>query len=184
MKRLFVDLVNRRRDERGATAVLVALLSVVLLSISALGVDLGNAWQEKRQVQVGSDLATEAGAGIAGANLPKTGSVNNCSYGAAGALATDQSVLDISDYLASQQYPLPRSGSAASAYATMKAALPAELTDCSMANGEVVYGTAEVQQGQQHLDRGFRQEPALAGRSVAPGGLRAGGDHGLPQGRT
>jgi hypothetical protein len=132
--------MKRQRDEGGAVAVLVALLSVLLLSISALGVDLGNAWQEKRQVQVGSDLATEAGAGPAGANLPNSGTVQKCGYGSAGALSTDQSVLDISEYLASQQYPLPRSGSAATSYATMKAGLPAELTDCSMTNGEVVYG--------------------------------------------
>ena len=111
MKRLFVDLVNRRRDERGATPVLVALLSVVLLSISALGVDLGNAWQEKRQVQVGSDLATEAGAGIAGANLPKTARCNSCSYGNAGRCRPTSRCWTSPTYLASQQYPLPRSGS-------------------------------------------------------------------------
>jgi hypothetical protein len=130
----------RRRDESGAVAVMFALLSLILLSVSAMAVDLGNAWQEKRQVQAGSDLAAEAGVGIAAANLPKTGSVNNCSYGAAGALSTDQGVLDVAEYLASQKYPLPRSAADTTAYNTMKAALPAALTDCSMDNGEVVYG--------------------------------------------
>src|SRR5215212_394962 len=104
------------RNERGAVAVMVALLAVVLLSVSAMSVDLGNAWAQKRQVQAGGDLATEAGAGIKGDNLPKVGSVKTCSYGAAGALATDQSVKDITSYL------------------------PGQLTDCSMTNGEVVYG--------------------------------------------
>jgi hypothetical protein len=136
-----------QRDERGAVAVLFALLAVVLMSIAALGVDLGNAWAQKKQVQAGSDLATEAGAGIKGANLPKSGSVNNCSYGAAGALSTDQGVIDIATYLASQAYPLPRSASDTTAYNTMKAALPGQLTDCNMNNGEVVYGTPSKNSG-------------------------------------
>jgi len=124
-----------RRNERGAVAVMVALLAVVLLSVSAMSVDLGNAWAQKRQVQAGGDLATEAGAGIKGDNLPKVGSVKTCSYGAAGALATDQSVKDITSYLASQTYP-----SGGGAYSAMLVNLPGQLTDCSMTNGEVVYG--------------------------------------------
>ena len=135
------------RDERGAVAVLFALLAVILMSVAALGVDLGNAWAQKKQVQAGSDLATEAGAGVKGANLPKTGSVHSCGYGAAGAVATDQSVLDISEYLASQSYPIPRSSSDDTAYAAMKAALPGQLTDCSMTNGEVVYGVPKFSGG-------------------------------------
>jgi len=127
---------RRRRHERGAVAVLVALLAVVLMSISALGVDLGNAWQQKRQVQAGSDLAVEAGAGIKGANLPNTGAVKACSYGAAGALATNQSVKDIAQYLADQAYP----SQTGTGYSSMLANLPGQLTDCSMTNGEVVYG--------------------------------------------
>jgi hypothetical protein len=114
-----------------------ALLAVVFMSIAAMGVDLGNAWQEKRQVQAGSDLATEAGAGIKGANLPATGSVHSCSYGNAGALSTDQSVKDITSYLASQSYP----DNTGAGYSAMLANLPGQLTDCDMSNGEVVYGT-------------------------------------------
>jgi hypothetical protein len=128
--------VTRQRNERGAIAVLFALLAVVLMAIAAMGVDLGNAWQQKRQVQEGSDLATEAGAGIKGANLPASGIVHSCSYGNAGALATDQSVLDISSYLAAQAYP-DKTGTA---YTSLLSGLPAQLTDCSMDNGEVVYG--------------------------------------------
>jgi hypothetical protein len=105
--------------------------------MAAMGVDLGQAWAQKRQVQAGSDLAAEAGAGVKGANLPKTGSVHSCSYGAAGALSTDQSVQDIASYLASQAYPSRTGGS----YSSYLANLPAQLTDCSMTNGEVVYGT-------------------------------------------
>ena len=128
--------MTHKRDDRGAIAVMFALLSLVFLSIAALGVDLGNAWAQKRQVQSGSDLATEAGAGIKGANLPASGTVHNCTYGNAGALASDQSVKDIASYLAAQAYP-SRTGAA---YSSMLANLPSQLTDCSMSNGEVVYG--------------------------------------------
>jgi hypothetical protein len=127
---------RRQRNDRGAVAVMVALLSVVLMSMAAMGTDLGQAWAQKRQVQAGSDLATEAGAGTKGANLPKTGSVHSCSYGASGALATDQAVKDIASYLASQAYP-----SHTGSYSSYLANLPTQLTDCSMANGEAVYGT-------------------------------------------
>ena len=133
---------QRRRDERGAVAVMVGLLSVVLLSMAAMGVDLGNAWAQKRQVQAGSDLAAEAGAGIKGANLPAT-TVHSCSYGNAGAVSTDQSVKDISTYLANQAYPTATGAT----YSSYLANLPAQLTDCNMANGEVVYGTPKFTAG-------------------------------------
>jgi len=140
--------MNRRhRDERGAVAVMVGLLSVVLLSIAALGVDLGNAWAQKRQVQAGSDLAVEAGAGVKGANLPASSTVHSCAYGAAGALQTDQSVNDIASYLASQAYPAQTGG----AYSSMLANLPSQLTDCNTANGEVVYGNPSFSAGAWHV---------------------------------
>jgi hypothetical protein len=130
-----LKLSRRRRDDRGAVAVMVALLAVVLLTISAMSVDLGNAWQVKRQVQAGSDLAAEAGAGVKGANLPQSGPLHSCSYGNAGALATDQAVKDIANYLAHQEDP-----DGTGNYSTLVANLPGELTDCNMDNGEVVYG--------------------------------------------
>lgn len=48
---------RRHRNERGAVAVTVALLSVVLLAVSAMTVDLGNAWARKRSVQKQVDVA-------------------------------------------------------------------------------------------------------------------------------
>lgn len=124
-----------------------ALLSLVFLSIAALGVDLGNAWAQKRQVQAGSDLAVEAGAGIKGANLPASGTVHSCAYGAAGALSTDQSVTDITSYLASQAYP----DHIGAGYSSLLTTLPAQLTDCNMANGEVVYGNPSFSAGAWHV---------------------------------
>ncbi len=58
--------LRRRRDERGAVAVVVALCSLLLLSIAALAVDMGNAWTQRREVQTEADLAALAG----GALLP------------------------------------------------------------------------------------------------------------------
>jgi len=52
--------VSRRRDERGAVAILVGLLSVLLLGISAFTVDLGMAYVTKRQLSSASDAAALA----------------------------------------------------------------------------------------------------------------------------
>ena len=52
----------RRRDERGAYAVLFALLSTVLFGLAALGVDLGNLYQRKAETQSQADLAATSAA--------------------------------------------------------------------------------------------------------------------------
>ncbi|RJS44831.1 TadE/TadG family type IV pilus assembly protein [Nocardioides cavernaquae] len=49
------------RDERGAYSVLFALLTVVMFGISALAVDLGNAFSRKSDVQGQADFAALAG---------------------------------------------------------------------------------------------------------------------------
>ncbi len=49
-------------NDKGAIAVMSALLVVLLLSVGALAVDLGNAWERKRQAQTSADLAALAGA--------------------------------------------------------------------------------------------------------------------------
>ena len=50
----------RRRDERGAVALIVGLLSIVLVGISAFSVDLGQAYVTKRQLSAASDAAALA----------------------------------------------------------------------------------------------------------------------------
>lgn len=47
----------RRHDERGATAILVGVMAVLLFSVAALAVDLGSAWSRKRDVQRQVDLS-------------------------------------------------------------------------------------------------------------------------------
>ena len=49
------------RDERGVIAVMFALLLVVMLSITALVIDLGNARQQRRVAQASADAAALAG---------------------------------------------------------------------------------------------------------------------------
>jgi len=116
---------RRHRSQRGAVAVMVALLSVLLLTMAAIGTDLGQAWASKRQLQEGSDMATLAGAGISGADLPGPGTLKVCSYGS-GALATDPAAIDVASYLGSQP-----------GNSTVTAT---QLTDCNVANGEIFYG--------------------------------------------
>jgi Flp pilus assembly protein TadG len=50
----------RRRDERGAVALIVGLLTIVLVGISAFSVDLGQAYVTKRQLSAASDAAALA----------------------------------------------------------------------------------------------------------------------------
>ena len=49
-------------EDRGATAILVAISMVVLLGIAAIAIDLGAGFNERRQDQTASDLAAVAGA--------------------------------------------------------------------------------------------------------------------------
>ena len=46
-----------RRDDDGAVAVLVALLSVVLMIVGAFTVDLGFAYAQRLALQTGADLS-------------------------------------------------------------------------------------------------------------------------------
>jgi hypothetical protein len=58
--RVLLKRRDRQRDQRGAFAVIVGLLSLVLLGISAFTVDLGMAYTTKRQLSSASDAASLA----------------------------------------------------------------------------------------------------------------------------
>jgi Flp pilus assembly protein TadG len=62
-----------RRDDRGAVAILTSILAVVLLTVAAMSVDLGNAWARQRDVQTQADLAATS----AGHWLPQTAANKN-----------------------------------------------------------------------------------------------------------
>lgn len=49
--------VKQKRREQGATAIFVAILATLILSMAALSVDLGNAWARKRDVQTQVDVS-------------------------------------------------------------------------------------------------------------------------------
>jgi hypothetical protein len=120
----------RRRDDHGAIAVMVAILAVLLLSVAALTVDLGQAYVVKRGIQKQTDFAALAGA--AGDDLPMTASGLGCnstspdSYGGVAAKATDQAIIDTAAYLSTQ----PGGTDVTST----------QLVDCRLANGEAGYG--------------------------------------------
>lgn len=57
-------------DERGAAAILLALLAVVLIGMAAFAVDLGFAYSTKRQLSVAADAAALAAARQVNAALP------------------------------------------------------------------------------------------------------------------
>src|SRR3954447_8949498 len=48
------------KDERGAVAIIVALIMVGLLGFTALAVDVAAAWSEKKQLQNGADAGALA----------------------------------------------------------------------------------------------------------------------------
>lgn len=53
-------MTTRRRDERGATAILFALMAVVLIGVGALAVDIGNAYAKRSLLQTDVDVAVMA----------------------------------------------------------------------------------------------------------------------------
>jgi Flp pilus assembly protein TadG len=64
------NLLNSRlNDDRGAVAVMSALLMVALLGVAAFAVDMGIAYASKRELSVTADAAALAGAQAAGIQL-------------------------------------------------------------------------------------------------------------------
>ena len=116
---------TRQRDERGAVAVMVGFLTIVLFTVAAFAVDLGQAYVKKRDVQTTVDFAALAGGGVQGANLPET-PVGACWYGNK-AGATQPAIKDTADYLDEHQV-------------WAGTTTPAQLVDCDLSNGEAAYG--------------------------------------------
>jgi hypothetical protein len=55
--------VNRRRDERGAVVVIVAIVAILLFGAAAYAIDAGNLWQTRRQMVTAADAAALGAAG-------------------------------------------------------------------------------------------------------------------------
>lgn len=125
---------SRRREESGAVAIMVALMSVMLISVAALAVDLGQGFARKHEIQHDTDLAALAGGG--GNNLPAPTPTLACSYGLR-ASASDLAVKDVATSFTAQV------GSP-----TVTAS---QLTDCDTTNGEAFYGSVTQSPTGYHL---------------------------------
>lgn len=109
---------RRSRREDGAVAVIVGITVVMLFSMAALAVDLGNAFARKADVQAQADFAALAGAARLSSASAKE--------------AVDPAVIAVADYLTKNQ---PQDDSASSYPAPEVTAT--QLVDGDMHNGEV-----------------------------------------------
>lgn len=112
---------NRRRNARGAVAVIVAFSCTLFFVLAAIGVDLGNAMGRKKQVQTSADFSALA----AGASLPVTGSPQ----------ASDAAVIAAADYLNKDQ-PIDDSKTCDQSKTCVT---PADLVDANLDNGHIEY---------------------------------------------
>ena len=94
MQRLIRPFRRRAQDERGATAVMFALLLVPMLGFAAIAVDVGALYAEKARLQVAADAAAIAVA-------------QDCSRGSCGdMLATAQSLITANDGEGTAAHPV------------------------------------------------------------------------------
>ena len=112
-----------RKD--GAVAVMTALMVLLMLSIGALAVDLGNAMTRKRDTQSQADFATLAGAGV-DLGLPNASTSTS---------ATDPAIKAAASYLYKNQ---PQNDLTAARRTALE--LASDLVDHNRANGEAYYG--------------------------------------------
>ncbi|MEP6817224.1 MAG: Tad domain-containing protein [Marmoricola sp.] len=122
---------SRARGESGAVAILTALVAVVLMSIAALAIDLGNAMVHKRDTQSQADFSALAGAGGTDPNLTNAG----LPAASTTTSATDDSIVAAANYLYRNQ---PQNDSSAPRRTATQ--LAADLVDHDRSNGEAYYG--------------------------------------------
>jgi Flp pilus assembly pilin Flp len=116
-------LRRRRRDERGAAAVVFGLLSVVLLGVAALGTDVGNMVARRTASQTSADFAAFAAAH----------ELNRTVVG--GVVPSADAVAEVRDYLNHNQ---PQDDELTCSEADPPTCVTsAELTDGDLDNGEV-----------------------------------------------
>jgi len=111
-------LALQHRDERGAVAIAFGVSAAMMFGAAAIGVDLGNAMNRRRQAQSQADFAALAG----GAHLPGTKS------------AGDAAVKAVADYLNDNQPPTDGAARCDDGGACVTAA---QLVDGNYTNGEV-----------------------------------------------
>lgn len=145
-----------RRDEGGAIAIMFALLAVLLLSVAALGTDLGNAISRKTDTQNQADFAALDG----GRQL--TDSVT------AGSTVSDAFLTAVTNSLNSNQ---PQDDNRA-CWRTHDCVAKSDLTDADLTNGDVRVVTVNGKTGvqvtapQARVDFGFANVFGVTGTSV------------------
>jgi len=138
---------RRTRDERGAYAILFAVLAVFLMTIAAFAVDIGNAVARKSDVQGQADFAALAAApqltGQTSGTIPTT-------------------VLDAVRLSMNENQPVNRNGACVS---TTQSCINGntQLTDGNLSNGEVRWanGGLEVITQDEKVDYGFARVMGL-----------------------
>ena len=133
-------MAKRKRDERGVYALLTAIMAVLLITVAAMAVDIGNAVARKSDVQGQADFAA-----LAAASQITTSS---------GTIPT--SVLDAVRVSMNDNQPTNRNGACVS---TTESCVTSntQLTDANLNNGEVRWanGGLEVITPQEKVDYGF-----------------------------
>lgn len=81
--------MRRRRNQRGATAVFVAILAVMLIGLTSFTLDFGQAYVSKRQLQTGADAAALAAAAVYASHQGSCDDLKALSTTAAQAAADD-----------------------------------------------------------------------------------------------
>ncbi|MGH9165358.1 MAG: pilus assembly protein TadG-related protein [Acidimicrobiales bacterium] len=132
-----------RRDQRGATAVVVALLIVPLFGFGALVLDVGALYQEKRELQNGADAAAMAVARDCAAGACGSASVTADTY--ADANANDgQSNIDqicgVGPGLTACAAPAPTVPAGVNGYVRVTTAT----RETSSGTNQITYGLARV----------------------------------------
>lgn len=121
----------RRREERGAFAVLYALMVVMLLSIAALSTDLGNAFWRKTGTQTQADFAALQAASDLGQYATGTGTVS-------------QTILDSVAASMNSNQP-PDDSRSCWRNTPVDCVSAAQLADGDLSNGEVRYTSLGLQ---------------------------------------
>lgn len=145
--------VSGRRDEQGAVAIIFALMAVLLMSIAALGIDLGNAVARRTATQTQADFAAFAAAGELESST------------VAGATPPPAVVDTVRDSLNANQ---PQDDTR-TCWRTSSCVTSTHLTDSNLANGEVRFTDAGLQvvAPQAWVDFGFAEVFGSSGTNVS-----------------
>jgi hypothetical protein len=149
-------ITRRRRDQDGSIAIMFALMAVMLLTVAALGTDLGNAISRHTDTQNQADFAAlNAGRQLANSVT-------------AGSTVSDAFLTEVTSSLNSNQ---PQDDNR-SCWRTQSCVAKSDLTDADLTNGDVRIVTINGKSGVQvtaptnRVDFGFANVFGVSGISV------------------